>query len=71
MLRLRLLLSCKLIHIHKCQKLEGADGNSGAFWKELAKRFAGNEKVIFSIMNEVNYSTVDRTLRVTDAEFSI
>ncbi|EPE29894.1 (Trans)glycosidase [Glarea lozoyensis ATCC 20868] len=24
----------------------------GAFWKELAKRFAGNEKVIFSIMNE-------------------
>lgn len=25
----------------------------GAFWKELANRFAKNEKVIFSIMNEV------------------
>lgn len=26
----------------------------GAFWEELSRRFKGNEKVIFGLMNEVN-----------------
>lgn len=34
----------------------------GEFWKELAKRFAKNEKVIFSIMNEVCSYTPCSTL---------
>lgn len=31
----------------------------GAFWAELARRFKGNEKVIFELMNEVIRSIQD------------
>lgn len=32
-----------------------------AFWGALAGRFKTNEKVIFGLMNEVNFDTIIRT----------